>query len=75
VPSNQGVSDKPEFQQQHQQRQSGQTATIHGMYQEHHQSLQGSSSRQRDDMTLLPPGSLNWEDWNTYVDQETNRNQ
>lgn len=75
VPSNQGVSDKPGFQQQHQQRQNGQTATIPGMYQEHHQSLQGSSSRQRDDMTLLPPGSLNWEDWNTYVDQETNRNQ
>lgn len=75
LPSNQDMSNKPEFQQQHQQQQSGQTATVSGMYQEHQPSLQGSSSRQRDDMTLLPPGSLNWEDWNTYVDQETNRNQ
>lgn len=63
VPSDRNVPDKMDFQQQRGQPQPT-------MYQEHH------PSRQRQDLnTLLPPGSLNWEQWNSYVDQETNRNQ
>jgi hypothetical protein len=29
--------------------------------------------QQRQDMHVMPPGSLNWEEWDSYVDQEINR--
>lgn len=70
IPVNPGLSNKPEFQQH---SQSGVAPT---MYQAQNPPLAGSLPRPRQDVsTLPPPGSLNWEDWNSYVDQETNRQQ
>jgi hypothetical protein len=70
VPVNQGISSKPEFAQR------SQPGVQTSMFQHHNPALAGSLPRMRQDLnTLLPPGSLNWEDWNSYVDQETNRHQ
>jgi hypothetical protein len=70
MPVNPDLSNKPEFEQR---SQSNVAST---MFQQQHPPLAGSLPRLRQDVnTLLPPGSLNWEDWNSYVDQETNRQQ
>jgi hypothetical protein len=59
------LADKPEYQQQDMANPSAN---------QFHPTMPPSMSRQRQDMNMLfPPGSLNWEDWTSYVDQETNR--
>ncbi|KAG2187575.1 hypothetical protein INT44_005264 [Umbelopsis vinacea] len=70
IPVNPNLSNKPEFQQ------GSQSNVAPTMFQQQHPPLAGSLPRPRQDAnTLMPPGSLNWEDWNSYVDQETNRQQ
>jgi hypothetical protein len=70
IPADSSLSNKSGIEQR------SQSDVAPTMYQQQNPPLAGSLPRSRQDVnTLLPPGSLNWEDWNSYVDQETNRQQ